>query len=69
MMIELALVACLVSDPSTCKDVGLTYSGESVTPMQCLMGAGPEIARWTDEHPRWTVRRWTCRPAGRFAKT
>jgi hypothetical protein len=36
--------------------------------MQCMMRAQPEIAKWVDEHPRWTVKRWSCRPAGKFAK-
>ena len=68
-MIELLLVACLADDPSRCKDVGLAYSGEGLTPMQCLMQAQPEIARWVEEHPRWQVRRWSGRPAGQLAKT
>jgi hypothetical protein len=68
-MIELLLVVCLIDDPAKCKDVGLTYVAESLTPMQCLMQAQPEIAKWIDVHPRWQVRRWTCRPAGQIAKT
>lgn len=67
-MIELALVACLTADPSRCKDVGLTYHSEGVTPMQCMMGAASEIAKWSEGHPTWYVKRWTCRPAGKFAK-
>jgi hypothetical protein len=67
-MIELALVACLAADLTKCKDVGLVYDTESLTQMQCMMGAQPEIAKWVDEHPRWTVKRWSCRPAGKFAK-
>lgn len=67
-MIELALVACLTADPTKCKDVGLVYDTESVTPMQCMMRAAPEVAKWTDEHPKWYVKRWSCRPAGKVAK-
>jgi hypothetical protein len=68
-MIELALVVCLAADPTKCKDVGLVYDGESVTALQCVMRAPPEVAKWVDEHPRWQVKRWTCRPAGQYAKT
>ena len=68
-MIELLIVACLIDDPAQCKDIVLTYASESVTPLQCAMGAQPEIAKWITEHPRWQVARWSCRPAGRFAKT
>ncbi len=68
-MIELALVVCLAAEPAKCKDVGLTYSSEDLTPQQCLLRAQPEIAKWVDTHPRWQVKRWSCRPAGHFAKT
>ena len=68
-MIELVILACLVDQPDRCKDVGLTFSGEGLTPLQCLMQAQPEIAKWVDEHPRWHARRWTCRAAGLLAKT
>jgi hypothetical protein len=67
-MIELALIVCLSADPHKCKDVGLVYDSEALTPMQCLMRAQPEIAKWAETHPRWQVKRWTCRPAGKFAK-
>lgn len=67
-MIELALIACLTAEPGKCKDVGLIFQAESMTPKQCVMSAAPEIAKWTDEHPRWYVKRWTCRPAGTVAK-
>jgi hypothetical protein len=67
-MIELALVVCLAADPAKCKDVGLTYSSESVTPQQCMMRALPEVAKWTDDHPSWYVKKWSCRPAGHIAK-
>lgn len=67
-MIELVVSVCLVSTPDRCKDVNLVFDAESVTPMQCMMGAQPEIARWIDEHPKWQLKGWTCQPAGRFAK-
>jgi hypothetical protein len=67
-MLELLLSVCLVHAPERCKDVALTYSAESLTPFQCIMGAQPEIAKWSEGHPNWTVKRWTCQPAGRIAK-
>lgn len=67
-MLELLMTVCLLSDPSRCKDVPLTYSAEHLTPMQCMMGAQPEIAKWIDSHPKWTLKRWTCQKAGTFAK-
>ena len=67
-MIELLVSVCLIAEPARCQDVSLTFSGESVTPMQCLVGAQSEIARWVDTHPRWAVKRWRCQPAGQVAK-
>jgi hypothetical protein len=45
------------------------YSAENLTPMQCLMQAPPHMARWVGEHPGWKIMKWTCRRAGRYAKT
>ena len=59
-MIELVLSVCLLGEPKVCKDVHLTYVAESVTPMQCLMGSQPQIARWIELHPKWGVKRWRC---------
>ena len=66
-MLELLVSTCLISEPTSCKDVSLVYSAESATPFQCMMGAQSEIAKWADEHPKWVVKRWTCQTAGRTA--
>ena len=68
-VIELLLAVCLSDNPANCKDVHLTYSAEALTPMQCAMQAQPEIAKWVREHPGWVTKRYTCRPAGQYAKT
>ena len=54
--------------PVNIVELGLVYSAEGVTQMQCMMGAAPEIAKWVDEHPKWVARRWHCQPAGQIAK-
>lgn len=66
-MIELLVSVCLIAHPARCKDVTLSFD-DAVTPMQCLIGAQPQIAKWANTHPQWTVRRWRCQPAGLFAK-
>jgi hypothetical protein len=66
-MLELVVLVCLAENPSKCKDESLVYTAENLTPMQCLMGAQAEIAKWSEYHPRWVAKRWTCRPAGKFA--
>jgi hypothetical protein len=56
----LVLSACLVDDPNKCKDMELVYA-DDISPMQCVMGAQPEIAKWVEEHPKWTVKKWKCK--------
>ena len=64
IMIVLILSVCLVGQADQCKDVHLTYTSNSVTPLQCLMGAQPEIVRWSAGHPKWKVKRWKCGRSG-----
>lgn len=59
-MIVLILSVCLTGQADVCKDVHLNYPSESVTPIQCLLGAQTEIVRWSASHPKWTVKRWKC---------
>lgn len=66
-MLELVISACLLDDQSLCKEVSLTHMGESVTPMMCLMMSPAEIAKWNERNPYWFAKKWSCRPAGRFA--
>lgn len=65
-MIELAAIFCTLI--GNCREVSLIYSPDSVTPMQCMIGAQPELAKWAIEHPGFSVKRWSCRIAGRYAK-
>lgn len=58
-MIEFLFVACLATDPTQCRERSLVFS--DVTPMQCLAGAQPELARWVSTHPNERVRSWRCR--------
>ncbi|GBF28437.1 hypothetical protein MnTg02_03501 [bacterium MnTg02] len=59
-MIELVISVCLISTPSECKDVHLTYVAQGLTPYSCLMRAQPKIAKWSIHHPRWSIRKWHC---------
>ncbi|NVO23106.1 hypothetical protein HJ526_13735 [Donghicola sp. C2-DW-16] len=58
-MIELLFTACLASTPGICEEKSLTFV--DVTPMACMMGAQPELAKWQTEHPKFTVQGWKCR--------
>ncbi len=57
-MIELLFVACLVSEPDHCEKKALQFS--DISPRQCMMGAQPQLAQWTNQHPKWRVAKWKC---------
>lgn len=58
-MIELLFVACLAASPNECSERSLVFV--DVTPMQCLMGAQPELAKWVSTHPNFEIQSWRCR--------
>lgn len=59
-MIELVFTACLIASPDKCEDKHLTFA-ENISPMACLMGAQPQLARWNEANPKWRIGRWKCR--------
>jgi hypothetical protein len=67
-MVEILFSVCHVTDPARCKEERLSFLAESVSPHQCMTVGLLEIAKWSEAHPNWWVRRWTCGPAGRVAK-
>ncbi len=58
-MIELVFVACLAATPTTCEERRMQYVNVSL--MECMMGAQPQLAQWSETHPGWRVGRWQCR--------
>jgi hypothetical protein len=67
-MFEIVLAVCGIQQPAHCKDVHLTYVAENVTPFQCLRKGQPEIAKWLESNPKWSVARWKCGPVRNAAK-
>lgn len=59
-MIELFFVVCLSANSTQCEERSLLFA-EDMTPMACMMQAQPELAKWVNEHPKWTVSKWGCR--------
>ncbi|SEL71417.1 hypothetical protein SAMN05444413_11453 [Roseivivax marinus] len=57
-MIELLFVACLSTAPEQCQERSLLYT--DVTPMTCMMGAQPELAKWALTHPGYRISEWRC---------
>jgi hypothetical protein len=62
---ELILAVCMLTSPESCREERLTISMEQTAPTQCMIGAQPIIAEWTQTHPKWKVEKWRCGPAGR----
>ena len=58
-MVELLFVACLATAPEDCRERSLVFT--DVSPMQCLMGAQPELAKWSAAHPNMDIKSWRCR--------
>lgn len=57
-MIELLFVACVAGAPDHCQERSLLFT--DISPMQCLMGAQPELAKWVESHPNEEIRSWRC---------
>ena len=65
-MLQLAILACLVSSPKDCTVAYLT-APQPLSARQCLMRGMPQIARWGDAHPDYQVKKFRCVAAGRVA--
>ncbi len=61
-MLTIVISACLIADPSSCRDYTLPVDGD-MDAMRCALEAPPFLATWQQSHPQWTVRRWKCQPA------
>jgi hypothetical protein len=61
--LALILSACTAGEvPEKCREFKIPVDIQS--PMGCMMASPPLIAKWEGEHPKWKVRRWTCKPEG-----
>lgn len=58
-MIILAMVICLANEPNKCKDVNLQFT-ENISKSQCYMRAQIELAKWSSDHPNYTIQRFSC---------
>lgn len=54
-------VACLLTQPTVCHDQQMQFeSNQALTPQQCMMNAMPELAKWSEEHPKFRIVRFSC---------
>ena len=57
--IDLLLTVCAAAAPTNCEERRVPYFSQSSV-FNCVTEAAPFIATWTEEHPKWVVRRWSC---------
>jgi hypothetical protein len=57
--IDLIITVCAVLSPTVCKETHIVFNWQGSL-KQCTMGAQPYIAKWVDEHPKWTAVKWRC---------
>ena len=60
-MIAVILSACLLSDPSVCREHRIPLTSD-ISAIRCMMAAMPYLAQWSEKHPRWRIVRWQCSP-------
>ncbi|MCF7699349.1 hypothetical protein [Loktanella sp. M215] len=57
-MIELVFLVCLSTAPQECKTEHLLFADMPV--MACMNGAPGQLAMWSEGHPNWRIKRWSC---------
>ncbi len=57
-MVELLIVACLATEPGTCREE--TQILPQMTLNQCSLGSQIIAAAWVGENPEWRIRALRC---------
>lgn len=58
-MIELLISACMIAG-TECREFSIILDGHEVSLMTCMLNGQAVIAPWQQDHPEWTVERWSC---------
>ena len=66
-MIQLLMTVCAAASPYHCKEEAMVFAEPGLTAYMCVLKGQLEIAKWSEQHPGWTVRRYSCTRAGQFA--
>jgi len=59
-MIELVLLVCLTTDPTKCHQERPAFEAPHGSVYSCMLQGQIIAAQWATEHPKYTIRRWTC---------
>ncbi len=68
-MIQMLMTVCAAASPYHCKDETMVFAEPDLTAYMCVLKGQLEIAKWSKQHPGWTVRRYACTRVRQFAKT
>jgi hypothetical protein len=61
---DLVVVACLLSAPTSCAPVVLEVSpAPGISATVCMLAAQPMLAEWSVENPDRFVVSWRCAPS------
>jgi hypothetical protein len=58
-MLAIIISACLINDPSVCKDYKVPLLAD-VSQNLCMLHAPPHFAKWAQDHPGWQIKSWRC---------
>ncbi len=62
----LALSACLINEPTTCKDTTIPLRAE-VGIVGCMMASQIEATKWLESHPGYQITKSRCISPSRVA--
>jgi len=58
-MMSVIIYACLISDPSVCRE-HLIPASNSGSSRHCMAHAPPYVAQWSGRQPQWQIKKWHC---------
>lgn len=58
-MLSVIISACLFADPTACRRFQMPISPE-VASYRCMNVATAMLPAWSNDHPKWQIKRWTC---------
>lgn len=70
---ELFFQACMLADPTSCRDVTLTFQGQVPGVIECSIKGQTYARMWVEQHspredeagnpiPAWRTKKYVCRP-------
>jgi hypothetical protein len=63
-MIDLVLLACLISQPNQCREHIISSEGSKAA---CMQTSIMTLARWAGDHPGWHIEEFRCEEFSRDA--